>query len=152
MSDGNKVVIPTSHFFHEKCMSWIILRKQGVIYSQALRYRRITTQDGEFLNKLDRLRTTLLTRGYKDRDITKQFNRVMNRTQADILRTHTTKSNTTPKNLPFVIEYHTDLPHISNILITHWPKIQTDRRLNTLCQKSPFHSIPERQKPKRQTS
>ena len=106
--------------------------KQGVIYSQALRYRRITTQDGEFLNKLDRLRTTLLTRGYKDRDIIKQFNRVMNRTQADILRTPTTKSNTTPKNLPFVIEYHTDLPHISNILNTHWPKIQTDRRLNTL--------------------
>ena len=112
--------------------------KQGVIYSQALRYRRITTQDGEFLNKLDRLRTTLLTRGYKDRDIIKQFNRVMNRTQADILRTHTTKSNTTPKNLPFVIVYHTDLPHISNILNTHWPKIQTDRRLNTLWQKAPF--------------
>ena len=112
--------------------------KQGVIYSQALRYRRITTQDGEFLNKLDRLRTTLLTRGYKDRDIINQFNRVMNRTQADILRTQTTKSNTTPKNLPFVIEYHTDLPHISNILNTHWPKIQTDRRLNTLWQKAPF--------------
>ena len=112
--------------------------KQGVIYSQALRYRRITTQDGEFLNKLDRLRTTLLTRGYKDRDIVKQFNRVMNRTQADILRTHTTKSNTTPKNLPFVIEYHTDLPHINNILNTLWPKMQTDRRLNTLWQKAPF--------------
>ena len=62
----------------------------------------------------------------------------MNRTQADILRTQTTKSNTTPKNLPFVIEYHTDLPHISNILNTHWPKIQTDRRLNTLWQKAPF--------------
>ena len=112
--------------------------KQGVIYSQALRYRRITTHDGEFLNKLDRLRTTLLTRGYKDREIIKKFNRVMDRTQADILRTQATKSNTTPKNLLFVIEYHTDLPHISNILNTHWPKIQTDKRLNTLWQKAPF--------------
>ena len=52
----------------------------------------------------------------------------MDRTQADILRTQATKSNTSPKNLPFVIEYHTDLPHISNILNTHWPKtdIQTN--------------------------
>ena len=125
--------------------------KHGVIYSQALRYRRITTHDGEFLNKLDRLRTTLLTRGYKNRDIIKQFKRVMDRTQADILRTHTTKSNTTLKNIPFVIEYHTDLPHISNILNT---LAQDTNRQTTqhIMAKSPFHSIPERQKPKRQTS
>ena len=101
---------------HNKSHHPAIHLKQGVIYSQALRYRRITTHDGEFLNKLDRLRTTLLTRGYKDREIIKQCNRVMDPTQADILRTQAIKSNTTPKNLPFVIEYHTDLPHISNIL------------------------------------
>ena len=95
---------------------------------------------GIFLNKLDTLRTTLLTGGYKDKDISKQFNRVIDRTQADILRTQATRSITTPKNLAFVIAYHTDLLNISNILNTHWPKIQrqTDEQLNTRWQKKPF--------------
>ena len=114
--------------------------KQGVIYSQAqlVRYRRLTTHDGDFFNKLGKLGTTLMTRGYKDKDIIKQFKRVIDRTQEDILRTQATKTNTTQKYHHFVIAYHTDLRNIRNIPNIHWPKIQTDAQLNTLWQKNPF--------------
>ncbi len=43
--------------------------KQGLIYSQMLRYRRIITDDKEFQQKAQNLRIALIGRGYTDTDI-----------------------------------------------------------------------------------
>ncbi len=51
--------------------------KKGIIYSQALRYRRIITDDMKLLTDLEKLRNNLIKRGYHLADITSQFDRVM---------------------------------------------------------------------------
>ena len=71
--------------------------KHGIIYSQALRYRRLITDDEVFFRHLQRLRTILLSRGYKDSDILPQFNRVYPLSQNDLLcnPSHNTKKSPT---------------------------------------------------------
>ena len=72
--------------------------KKGLIYSQMLRYRRIITDDKEFLEKVQNLiRVAPIGRGYKDKDI-----------------------------LSFVIPYNPDLTPLPHILKQNRQYIEND--------------------------
>ena len=57
-----------------------------------LRYRRIITDDKEFLEKAQKLRVALIGRGYKDKDILPHIDRASTYTQSQLL------NNTPPNN------------------------------------------------------
>ena len=59
--------------------------KQGVIYSQALRYRRIITDDNILRNQLEKLKIILMTRGYKTDTIDNAFGKATQHTQKQLL-------------------------------------------------------------------
>ena len=113
--------------------------KKGVIYSQALRYRRIITDDDELRSHLLRLQKVLLTRGYSHSTITSAINKATSKTQSQLL-VHKTPPATTGVYIPFVTPYHTDLPPLSHILQKHWHIIKNDSTLSQLFPRQPFLS------------
>ncbi len=98
--------------------------KQGLIASQMLRYRRIITDDKEFQQKAQNLRTALIGRGYKDKDILPHIDKASTFTQSQLLSS--TSSPNTTRTLPFVIPYNPDLAPLHHILKQHWQYIEND--------------------------
>ena len=76
----------------------------SVIYSQALHYRKIITDNNVLEIQLTKLKENLLKRGYGIRDINNEFQKIANFTQSDILYK---KKHDKPNHniLPFIIPY-----------------------------------------------
>ena len=115
--------------------------KNGIIYSQALRYRRIITDNEELDRKLTTHRNNLIRRGYNLSEVKKQFDKIRNFSQADLLFPDNTKTKTQEKNLPFVIPYDNTTIQISKILQTNWHRIEEDGTLNCIWTKKPFVAL-----------
>lgn len=61
------------------------LAEKSVIYSQALRYRRLITDDKKLSRHLKELESNLIKRGYDAREIKSQFDKLLGIAQAEIL-------------------------------------------------------------------
>ena len=90
--------------------------KKGVIYSQALRYRRIITNNEKLEEQLETLRDNLIRRGYSLSEIKTQFNKIRQYSQSDLLLDNNRQTTQTFKNLPFVIPYDNTSIEIGKIL------------------------------------
>ena len=113
--------------------------KMGTIYSQVLRYRRITTDDDKLLQHLRRLHKILLARGYQHSTIQNTFNKIIPFTQKELL--HQKKKQTSPQNkkvLPFVIPYHPYKPNITCLLHKNWHLIEKDPVLSQTFPEKPI--------------
>ena len=113
--------------------------KKGIIYSQALRYRRIITDDDDLRLQLLRLHKILLVRGYSHSTITTAINKATSKTQSQLLQ-HKPPPATTGVHIPFVTPYNTDLPPLSRILRENWHIITKDTTLSQLFPRQPFIS------------
>ena len=90
--------------------------KLWIIYSQARRYRLLTTYDEDLIKCLSRLKLILLVREYPNHIINFKFIEATTLSQKDLLSTHShNKKNNTPP-LPFVIPYHWENRHIKKLL------------------------------------
>ena len=76
--------------------------KQGVIYSQALRYRRIITYDNILRNQLEKLKIILMTRGYKTDTIDNAFGKPIHSTHK---KNYFTTTNQTKLELDQHLEF-----------------------------------------------
>ena len=103
--------------------------KTGVIYSQALRYRRIISNDDDFAHHLENLQTILIKRGYNIGLISDIFAKVRSLSRNDLLQYH---DNPPTIKLPFVIPYNSNTSHIGKTLHSHWYLIQEDDELQDL--------------------
>ena len=108
--------------------------KRSIVYTQALRYRRLITKDEQLQTELQKLRTTLTARGYLKTIIDKGFARIKTLTQHDLLfPTNRSQANYSlthaqrPRILPFIIPYHKKHKQIRDILLQ---RAQTDKRNN----------------------
>jgi hypothetical protein len=104
--------------------------KLGIIQSQALRYRRLITNDNLLRNQLERLKIILMTRGYKGHNIDQAFEKATQQTQTQIL--YSDKSTKTRNRLTFNIPFNDNTTHISQILKKHWYLIERDPTLQIL--------------------
>ena len=109
--------------------------KKGIIYSQAIRYRRIITQDEELDFHLENLFRSLVSKGYDPTLIHSVFSIVRTQSQTDLL-----KEKETPDEgiLPFVIPFNTNTKSIGLILNKHWSTIMKDITLNPIHQEKPI--------------
>ena len=103
--------------------------KTGVIYSQALRYRRIISNDDDFAHHLENLQTILIKRGCNIGLISEIFAKVRSLSRNDLLQYH---DNPPTIKLPFVIPYNSNTSHIGKTLHSHWYLIQEDDELQDL--------------------
>ena len=121
--------------------------KENIIYTQALRYRLLTTDNKTFKNELKDLTKTLKRRGYPLQMIRRNFKKTAHLTQSDCLHNKIKKVNCnknyklnlSPKHrLPFIIEYYENLRQIKHILNRHWHLIQKDPVLHNIFPKKPY--------------
>ena len=114
--------------------------KQSVICSQALRYRRIITDNETLKTKLEKLKTNLIRRGYSIEEINQQFQKVQQLSQTDALF-----GNSQPKKqgriLPFIIPYDKNTVQINKILKKHWKLIHENNTLKTIWPNQPFLAL-----------
>ena len=89
--------------------------KQSVIYSQALRYRRIITDNETLRTKLGKLKTYLIRRGYSIQEINQQFQKVQQLSQTDALFGSSQPAKQ-GRILPFIIPYDKNTIRINKIL------------------------------------
>ena len=87
--------------------------KMGTIYSQVLRYRRITTDDDKLLQHLRRLHKILLARGYQHSTIQNTFNKIIPFTQKELLHQKKKPAHKTKKS------YHLSSPTTPTNQISH---------------------------------
>ena len=88
---------------------------QGIIYSQALRYRRIITDNHDLRLHLQRLHKILLARGYSYSTITTAINKTTSHTQSHLLQ-HKPPPSTTGLHIQFLIPYNTDSKEQNRIM------------------------------------
>ena len=119
--------------------------KTGIIYSQALRYRRVITSDEELYSKLQELKNNLIIRGYQINDINEQFNKVIRLSQSQLLESKQINngsfSTTKGSVLPFIIPYDNRTIHIREILKKHWTIITKDKELQNIWSKTPILAL-----------
>ena len=109
--------------------------KTGIIYSQALRYRRIISNNEDFEHHLKRLLVTLLKRGYNIGLINEMFAKVRSLSRDDLLQYH--KRSPTQK-FPFVIPFNWNTLHIGKKLHCHWHLIHDDQSLRGISSAVPI--------------
>ena len=127
--------------------------KKSIIYSQAIRYRTIIT-DNKILNEeLKALKIVLKNRGYPNRIINKEIEKIKNLTQNQLLFTQTKKRrhskyksyNKHPSNkprktktIPFIIPYSEHLTKLQQIITKHWYIIEKDCLLRNIFPNKPL--------------
>ena len=104
--------------------------KAGIIYSQALQYRRIISNDDDLDVHLQQLSIILIKRGYNIGLITKLFSKVHSLSRDDLLQPH---SQASCDKLPFIIPFNLDTARIGQILYEHWKIIQEDDYLHDIA-------------------
>ena len=110
--------------------------KDAIIYSQALRYRRIITDNDLLQKRLNDLLITLVHRGYKKETIQTAFNKAPQHTQNDLLyKSENNQKNNSPI---FSIPYNNNTKYIAQILRKHWNIIENDPTLRILWPEPPI--------------
>ena len=112
--------------------------KKSIIYSQALRYRMLITNNNTLAEELNKLKTTLIYRGYPKKMIEKEFSKISQLSQLDVL---TREKQNTSKKLVFTIQHTRHKQQLKQILTKHWHFIENDPELNTLWDKPPTIAI-----------
>ena len=109
--------------------------KTSIIYSQALRIKRICSETIEMLKEFTILKEKLLTRGYSEHIINFHVNKTYSISRDELLREKQLKKNTT--KLPFITTYNKTLPNIRSAIENHWNTLQINNKISELFQDKP---------------
>ena len=107
----------------------------GLVYSQILRYRRIISDGQRFRKRVERLRVSLLARGYRDSHILPAVDWASSWTQSQLLLP---KEKNHISVLPFDTPYDPNLHQLTHILRQHWSYINNDQLLSQLFPSPPM--------------
>jgi hypothetical protein len=90
---------------------------KGIPYSQALRIKRICSNEQTTKKRLGELKCHLKKRGYNNASINHCYNKASGIDRKDLIQYKEKNAN---NRVPFVITYHPALSNLSNIVREHW--------------------------------
>lgn len=111
--------------------------KKGIPFSQAKRYRRITSNDDCFKQNLERLETFFQKRNYPADILTEALQKASDLSVEESLQPRSSES----KNIiPFVCTYNPSLPNIGKIINQYWGlfKISASESVRRLHESKPI--------------
>ena len=127
--------------------------KTSIVYSQALRYRMLITDDELLKKELKKLKLTFIFRGYPAKLINQNINKICGFSQQEVLKdkprslrgkTVTNRHNkdqVTPKRLVFTFPQSRHTKTLRRILLKHWHYIASDPQLANIWDKPPTIAI-----------
>ena len=99
--------------------------KKGIPYSQALRIRRICSEEQFFVNRVADLKTWLLARGYGENEVDSHIDRVRAKDRAPLLDTRPKEKD--DMKIPFVLTYHQAMHKVYEILCKNQNLLLVDK-------------------------
>ena len=110
--------------------------KNSIPYGQALRIKKICSQDEDYTSNIANLKNAFLKRGYREDHIDEQISKASDVNRKQLLSNqHKTQQ---VQRIPLVLTYNRTLPDIQNILQKHWPILQLDPGLKPIFQEHPI--------------
>ena len=109
--------------------------KKSIPYGQALRLKRICTEDDEFMKASIQLTEKLKKRGYDEKEINDQINRVEERNREELLRYKTKEPMT---RIPCVLTYNPQLPNIKEAISNYWKILHINPQLKEIFDQQPI--------------
>ena len=113
---------------------------------QAIRLKRIISDEGELRKAFAEYTQHFLDRGYDEKLIKTSFNDVMGLDRLELLNNTTQSSTRTGRIYPLVIEHHPKLPSITNILRSNISILHSDSNLQALFPSESLFCAPKRGK------
>ena len=87
------------------------------MFSQALRLKRICSDETEYLQNCNKMQENFIKRGYSKQLITQKIEQANTKSRTDTLTYKTRKSS---NRIPLVTTFNPTLPHIGSILKSRW--------------------------------
>ena len=110
--------------------------KRSIVFSQALRMKRICSEEEDFKTHIGEMKSWFQKRAYPDKIIDKELGKVS-------FSYRGSKSNRKNKGIPFVVTYHPLLQELSNIIRNNLNWLYADDEVKKLFSPEPmvsFHS------------
>ena len=109
--------------------------KNNLAYSQALRIRRICSNEEHYRERCSELVDNFTSRGYKLENIQSQVVKASSISREQALKSSDKKKS---DRIPFITTYNRTLPPISHILRKHWDILKIDPELQNLFSEPPM--------------
>ena len=116
--------------------------KKSIPYGQALRLRRICTEESEFEKACTQLTNNLKDRRYKNDEIKTQIDRVKLQPRDALLQY---KEKTPLDRVPCVVTYNPRLPNIKEAINKNWDLLKINPTLETVFEKKPVMAFKRNQ-------
>ena len=126
-TDTHQYLLPSS--CHPKHCS------KNIPYSQALRIRKICSNENTFNERTMELSKHLQTRGYRNEPVSLAISKARDIPREDLLK-YKFKTETKDR-IPFVITYHPKLPNIRNTIDKQWHIIDKSKNLTKMFPEKP---------------
>ena len=101
--------------------------KDSILYSQAKRYRRNTSDDNKLHSSLDELRFYFQDRYYPNAVIDSAFEKVSQMSQSEA---HKSSIKHQAKVIPFTVTYNPSLPNIGKTINRYWDLLKLSKHEN----------------------
>ena len=92
--------------------------KKNIPYGQALRMKRINTEQKEYERSINNLKTSFLKRGYKEKELEEHFHRASNKDRNELLKQKDRKPKS--NRIPFITTFNDTLPNIRQAIQKTW--------------------------------
>ena len=109
--------------------------KSTIPYSQALRLRRICSDDDTYVTRTKELKQHLVNRGYEEVEVQDQMDRATSVSREQALAI---SENKTSDRVPLVVTYHPELPCLGKILCDHLPTLHISERMKKAIPSPPL--------------
>ncbi|PIK34741.1 putative rab proteins geranylgeranyltransferase component A 2 isoform X2 [Apostichopus japonicus] len=112
--------------------------KSGIAYSQALRLRRICSNNSSFIRHTDALEKHLTARGHSARRVREAIQRVRSLSRSSTLAVKDKKGRDCDNKLPLVVTFHPNLPPSQKITSNNHNILLTSDRLQRAVPEKPI--------------
>ena len=112
--------------------------KKAIPYGQALRIRRICTEEEDATKEFKNLQNNFIKKGYNKTEVSAEILRAKNTPRTTTL---TSKDKKTLNRTPLVLTYNPSLPPIMDVIKKHWHVLQSDSSLSETFKELPITSF-----------
>ena len=109
--------------------------KNNIPYGQALRLKKICTNEADYHKSLTDLEQAFLKRGYQKNHLSNQFQKASSKERSDLLSYKDKPEQ--ERNLLFITTYNKSLPRIRYALNKHWNLLQINEELKGSFEQTP---------------